>query len=83
MVEDAVDYGIIGDEGDDAHLSLAPGADKGINLINSANHLGPAFRGHISLLLSFFHNLLCEYIFFLDFFILTTRFLYDIGNNGC
>jgi len=27
-VEDEVDYGIIGDEGDDAHLSLAPGADS-------------------------------------------------------
>ena len=28
VVEDAVDYRIIGDEGDDVHLSLASGADK-------------------------------------------------------
>ena len=30
-----------------------------------------------------FHNILCEYISSLDFFMLTTRFLYDIDCKGC
>jgi len=45
VVEDAVDYGIIGDEGDDAHLSLAPGADKRGNFIEFTDHLCPAPQG--------------------------------------
>ena len=32
--------------------------------------------------LSFLHNILCEYISSPDFFVLTTRFRYDIGFKG-
>ena len=45
MVEDAVDYGIIGDEGDDAHLALALGTDKRVNFIDLTDHLCPAPPG--------------------------------------
>jgi hypothetical protein len=45
VVDDAIHYTIVGDEGDDAHLALTFGANQGVCLINLAVNLGPALAG--------------------------------------
>ena len=45
VVDDFVHHGIVGEEGDDAHLAAAFGAGQRIDLIDLADHLGPAFGG--------------------------------------
>jgi hypothetical protein len=42
MVEDALDDRRVGDEGDDAHLATALGADQGIDFVHPADQLSPA-----------------------------------------
>ena len=42
VVDDAVHHGIVGEEGDDLHLATVLGADHRVNLIDFADHLGPA-----------------------------------------
>ena len=51
MVEDAVDDGIVGDEGDDAHLALALGTGERVCLIDLTDQLGPAPLGNLLSLL--------------------------------
>ena len=43
MVDDSIDYRIICDEGDDLHLSMTFGTEKGIDFIDLLYHLGPGF----------------------------------------
>lgn len=47
MVDDAIDHRIVGDESDDAHFSLAFGADQGVDLVNLADHPGPTAAGDL------------------------------------
>jgi len=52
VVDDAVHRGIVGEEGDDLHRAAALGADHRVNLIDFADHLGPALgRDRAELLL--------------------------------
>ncbi|MDD8031749.1 MAG: hypothetical protein PHQ25_07090 [Acidobacteriota bacterium] len=44
MVDDAVDYGLVGEESDDGHLSAATRAEHRANLINLTDHLDSALR---------------------------------------
>lgn len=41
VIDDAVNHGIVGDEGDDAHLSTALRADQRVDFKNLADHLCP------------------------------------------
>lgn len=41
VVGDAIDRGIVGDEGYNAHPTLAFRTDQGLDFINLADHLGP------------------------------------------
>ena len=45
VVDDVIDHGEIGEEGDDLHLAAALGAGQGIDFINLADYLGPAAAG--------------------------------------
>ena len=45
-VDDAIDHGEIGEEGDDLHLAAALGTGQGIELINLAANLGPTAAGN-------------------------------------
>jgi len=45
VIDDTVDHGIVGEEGDDAHLAAALRAEHRVNLIDLPDHLGPAFGG--------------------------------------
>jgi len=42
VVDDAVNHGIVGDEGDDAHLSATSGAGQRVDFEHFPYHLGPA-----------------------------------------
>jgi len=46
VADDPIDHGIVGEEGNDAHLALAFGASKRVYFINFADHLGPAAAGN-------------------------------------
>ena len=41
--------GVVFDEGGDSHLATTIRAEDGINFIDLADHLGPAFGGHTSI----------------------------------
>lgn len=43
MVNDAIDLGEVGEEGDDLHQGGAVRAEQAVNLINLKNHLRSAF----------------------------------------
>jgi hypothetical protein len=45
VVDDAVDHAVSGEKGDNLHPGTALRADHGINFIDLADHLGPAFGG--------------------------------------
>ena len=51
MIEDTVDYGIVGDECDYAHLALALGTDYRIEVINFLANLGSVAAGNLGPLL--------------------------------
>ena len=42
VVDNPVDHSIVGEEGDDLHLSAASEADHRVHLIHFPDHLGPA-----------------------------------------
>jgi hypothetical protein len=42
VIDNPIDHGIVGEESDDAHLAAALRADHRVNLIDLADHLGPA-----------------------------------------
>jgi hypothetical protein len=42
VVDDAIDHGEDGEEGDDTHFPLAFGTDQGVGFIHLADHGGPA-----------------------------------------
>ena len=45
MADDPVHRGIVCEEGNDAHLASAPGAEQGVHLMDFSYHLGPAPAG--------------------------------------
>jgi len=45
VIDDPVHRGVVGEEGNNAHLSLAQGTGQGIYLIDFFDHLGPASAG--------------------------------------
>jgi len=45
VVDDLVLHGIVGEEGDDAHLASALRTDHGVNFIHFTDHLSPALGG--------------------------------------
>jgi hypothetical protein len=45
VVDDAVDHGIVGEEGDNLHLALALRADHRVHFVDLADHLRPALGG--------------------------------------
>jgi len=45
MIDDPVHHGIVGEESDDLHRGAALRADHRVNLIDLADHLGPALGG--------------------------------------
>lgn len=54
VVDDPVHHGIVGDEGDDAHLAATSGTEQRIDFKDLPNHLSPAFGRHNSNI--FFNN---------------------------
>ncbi len=45
MLDDSVHHGIVGEEGNDAHLALALGTEERVDFVDLADHLGPALGG--------------------------------------
>ena len=45
MIDDPVHHGVVGEKGNNAHLSLARGTGQGIYFIDFFDHLGPASAG--------------------------------------
>jgi len=45
VVNDTIDYGIVGEAGHNFHLSTALQAEQRVDFVDLADHLGPAFVG--------------------------------------
>ena len=56
VIDDSIHHGIVGEEGDNPHLSAALRADHRIDFIDFADHLSPAFGGDGSELLLHYPN---------------------------
>jgi len=55
VIDDFVYYGVVFDEGDDSHPATTIKAKERVHFIDLADHLCPAFGGHMAVLL-----LLCD-----------------------